>query len=193
MLEALFFGRRVMFQILAEKVISGLAAFSMLLLSSYQGNEASFSNYTTSFLDNRMFLECKLENAFDNDFEEIFKSGQIIDVYFSVKIELKNLIIHEEEFKHSIIFDPLTQVFNIELEDQDLTYSTNSYEELKIIISNIEYSFKDENIHDYILTLNAYLPKIRLEALNKDFDLMMLWKYSEPKFTMKLEKGDNEN
>ena len=182
-----------MFQILAEKVISGLAAFSMLLLSSYQGNEAKFSAYTTSFLDNRMFLECSLENAFDNDFEEIFKSGQSIDIFFSVKIELNNLLIHEEEFRHSIIFDPLSQVFNIELEDQDLTSSTNSYEELKTIISSIEYSYKDEKIQDYTLTLKAYLPKIRLIALNKDFDLMMLWKYSEPKFTMKLKKGNNEN
>ena len=182
-----------MFQILAEKVISGLAAFSMLLLSSYQGNEASFSNYTTSFLDDRMFLECKLENAFDNDFEEIFKSGQSIDIFFGIKISQGGLIIHEEEFRHSIIFDPLTQVFNIELEDQDLTSSTNSYEELKTIISNIEYSYKDENIQDYTLTLKAYLPKIRLIALNKDFDLMMLWKYNEPKFIAKLDKENNEN
>ena len=182
-----------MFQILAEKVISGLAAFSMLLLSSYQGNEASFSNYTTSFLDNRMFLECKLENAFDNDFEEIFKSGQSIDIYFGIKIELNNTIIHEEEFRHSIIFDPLTQVFSIELEDQGLTSSTNSYEELKTIISNIEYSFEDENIQDYTLTLHAYLPKIRLIALNKDFDLMMLWKYNGPELTAKLASEHNEN
>ena len=182
-----------MFQILAEKVIGGLAAFSMLLLSSYQGNEASFSAYTTSFLDNRMFLECKLENAFDNDFEEIFKSGQSIDIYFNVKISLKGLIIHEEEFRHSIIFDPLSQVFNIELEDQYLTLSTNSYEELKTIISNIEYSYKDENIQNYTLTLRAYLPKIRLKALNKDFDLMMLWKYNEPKLTTELASEYNEN
>ena len=182
-----------MFQILAEKVISGLAAFSMLLLSSYQGNEASFSNYTTSFLDDRMFLECKLENAFDNDFEEIFKSGQSIDIYFSIRISHGDVIIHEEEFRHSIIFDPLTQVFNIELEDQDLTSSTNSYEELKTIISNIEYSFEDENIHDYKLTLRAYLPKIRLIALDKDFDLMMLWKYNEPKLTTELASEHNED
>ena len=182
-----------MFQILAEKVISGLAAFSMLLLSSYQGNEASFSAYTTSFLDDRLFFECKLENAFDNDFEEIFKSGQSIDIFFGVIIELNNLIIHEEEFRHSIIFDPLTQVFSIELEDQDLSLSTNSYDELKIIISNIEYSFKDKNIRDCSLMLNAYLPKIRLQALNKDFDLMMLWKYSKPKLTAKLVSENNED
>ncbi len=182
-----------MFQILAEKVISGLAAFSMLLLSSYQGNEASFSAYTTSFLDDRMFFECKLENAFENDFEEIFKSGQSIDIYFSVKIGLEGLMIHEEEFRHSIIFDPLTQLFSIELEDQGLSFSTNSYDELKIIISNIEYSFKDENIHDCTFTLKAYLPKIRLIALNRDFDLMMLWKFNKPKLTAKLESENHED
>jgi len=182
-----------MFQILAEKVISGLAAFSMLLLSSYQGNEANFSAYTTSFLDDRMFLVCKLENAFENDFEEIFKSGQSIDIFFSVKIKLNNLLIHEEEFRHSIIFDPLTQLFSIELEDQDLSFTTNSYDELKIIISNIEYSFKDENIKDCTITMSAYLPKIRLIALNKDFDLMMLWKFNQPELTVKLATDINEN
>ncbi len=182
-----------MFQILAEKVISGLAAFSMLLLSSYQGNNASFADYTTSFLDDKMFFECKLENAFENDFEEIFKSGQIIDIFFNVIIDLNGSVIHEEEFRHSIIFDPLTQLFSIELEDQDLTFSTNSYDELKNIISNIEYNFKDENIKDCIINMNAYLPKIRLIALNKDFDLMMLWKYNEPKLTIDLAKDSNEN
>ena len=182
-----------MFQILAEKVISGLAAFSMLLLSSYQGNDASFATYRTSFLDDRMFFECKLENAFDNDFEEIFKSGQSIDIFFGVKIELNNLIIHEEEFRHSIIFDPLTQLFSIELEDQELTFSTNSYNELKKLISNIEYSFKDENIKDCTMTMNAYLPKIRLIALNKDFDLMMLWKYNQPKITLSLARDFYED
>ncbi|MDP8201230.1 MAG: hypothetical protein P9M11_03740 [Candidatus Tenebribacter burtonii] len=182
-----------MFQILAEKVISGLAAFSMLLLSSYQGNEAAFSNYTTSFLGNRMFPECKLENAFENDFEEIFKSGQIIDIFFNVIIDLEGSVIHEEEFRHSIIFDPLTQLFSIELEDQDLSFSTNSYDELKIIISNIEYSFKDENIKDCTITINAHLPKIRLIALNKDFDLMMLWKFSKPQLTTNLASKQYEN
>lgn len=182
-----------MFQILAEKVISGLAAFSMLLLSSYQGNDASFADYTASFLDDRMFFECKLENAFENDFEEIFKSGQIIDIFFNIKIDLNGSVIHEEEFRHSIVFDPLTQLFSIELEDQDLTYSTNSYDELKNIISNIEYSFKDENIKDCIVNMNAYLPKIRLIALNKDFDLMMLWKYNGPEISIDLTKDFNEN
>ena len=118
---------------------------------------------------------------------------QSIDIYFSVRINYRDVIIHEEEFRHSIIFDPLTQVFNIELEDQDLTSSTNSYNELKRIISNIEYSFEDENIHDYTLTLRAYLPKIRLIALDKDFDLMMLWKYNEPKLTTELASEHNED
>jgi len=140
-----------------------------------------------------MFLVCKLENAFENDFEEIFKSGQSIDIFFSVKIKLNNLLIHEEEFRHSIIFDPLTQLFSIELEDQDLSFTTNSYDELKIIISNIEYSFKDENIKDCTITMSAYLPKIRLIALNKDFDLMMLWKFNQPELTVKLATDINEN
>lgn len=182
-----------MFQILAEKVISGLAAFSMLLLSSYQGNEAAFSNYTTSYIGNKLFLECKLENAFDNDFEEIFKSGQSIDVFFSITIHHAGEVIHEEQFRHCIIFDPLSQLFDIELEDQDLTSSTNSYDELKNIISQVEYSFEDENINDCTLTMNAYLPKIRLESLNRDFDLMMLWKFNKPELSATLAKDHNEN
>ncbi|MDP8268716.1 MAG: hypothetical protein P9L97_08320 [Candidatus Tenebribacter davisii] len=181
-----------MFQIFAEKIITGLAAFSMLLLSSYQGNDAAFSNFSRSFIDDKIFMECRLENAFDNDFEEIFKSGQNIDVFFKIKIELNDQLIHEEEFKHTIIFDPLSQSFNIMLEDQDLTSTTGSFLELTNIISNVEYSYENENIHDCTLTMNAYLPKIRLETLNRDFDLMMLWKFNEPKFTIELAEDNNE-
>lgn len=182
-----------MFQILAEKVISGLAAFSMLLLSSYQSNEANFADYSISFLDDRMFLECKLENAFENDFEEIFKSGQTINIFFNIEININGEIIHEEEFKHTIIFDPLKQVFNIALEEQELTFVTDSYIDLKKIVSKIEYDYENEFIKDGTLKINAYLPKIRLESLNREFNLMMLWKYNKPELVAKLESEYNEN
>jgi len=182
-----------MFQILAEKVISGLAAFSMLLLSSYQGNEASFSVYNISFLEDKMFIECRLENAFENDFEEIFKSGQDINIFFDIKIDVGGQTIHEEEFKHTIVFDPLEQVFNISLEEQDQLSTTDSYNQLKSIVSKIEYSYEVENIKEGTLTINAYLPKIRLESLNREFDLMMLWKYNRPELITSLARDNNEN
>ncbi len=79
------------------------------------------------------------------------------------------------------------------MEDQGLTSSTDSYDELKNIISQIEYSFEDDNINDCTLTMNAYLPKIRLESLNKDFDLMMLWKFNKPELSATLAKDHDEN
>ena len=76
-----------MFQSLANKLITGVLSLSMLLLSSYQGNEAEFSELYFSFLGDGVLLRTKLVNAFENDFEEIFKCGKTIDIFF--KIELK--------------------------------------------------------------------------------------------------------
>ncbi|MCK4653720.1 MAG: hypothetical protein KAU01_04685, partial [Candidatus Cloacimonetes bacterium] len=74
-----------MFQVLSSKIISGFISLSILLLSSYEGNRATFSELTTSFLGDKIFIKTELINAFENDFEEIFKSGQRIDIFFNIE------------------------------------------------------------------------------------------------------------
>lgn len=165
----------------------------MLLLSSYQGNEARFENFHTSVIQDKVFLEYKLVKAFENDFEEIFKSGQNIEIMFKITFDLNNTVIFEDVFIHSVVFDPLKQVFYVMIEDKELNITTDSYEELKAIISEVQYSFEDELIYDCEVTIMAYLSKIQMVSAKKDFDLMLLWKYNKPKLTHKIMGEQNEN
>ena len=78
-----------MFQTLADKVISGVISLSMLLLSSYKGNNAEFTDLETVFLNNNVIFRTSLSGAFENDFEDIIKSGAEIDIFFSISLERK--------------------------------------------------------------------------------------------------------
>ena len=183
-----------MFQSLTSKVISGIVSLSMLLLSSYEGNIAEFSNIEAQFLSNRILLKTQLLNAFENDFEEIFKSGQTIEIFFEITIKDNSEVIHTNEFKHTVIFDPMEQFYTLNLEEQDSETNVYSHEDLKTKISEIEYLFEsDVKIPDELqVTFTSYLKKMRLETLGEEYDMMMLWKFKKPKIKQTISKPEYE-
>ncbi|MCD4797045.1 MAG: hypothetical protein K8R49_07760 [Candidatus Cloacimonetes bacterium] len=182
-----------MFQAISSKIINGVISLSMLFLSTYEGNDAAFAAITANFLGNNIYLKTQLINAFENDFEEIFKSGQKIDIFFEIKIKNNSAVIHTNEFKHSVVFDPMSQFFTIELEEQEKSLSMESYQQLLETISNVEYSYKGDELTEIDITLTSFLKKIHLESINKEYDMMMLWNFKKPKIKQQCIKGENES
>ncbi len=182
-----------MFQALSSKIISGFISLSMLLLSSYEGNRAAFAELTASFLGDKIFIKTELVHAFENDFEEIFKSGQRIDIFFNIELKNQSVVIHENEFKHSVVFNPLSQFFTIGLEEQNISTTTDSYQELIDIISKVEYQYEGEELNEVNISIKSFLKKIRLQSINKEYDMMMLWKFKKPSIKKICRKGEDEN
>ena len=183
-----------MFQALADKILTGIVSFGMMVLTTTEGNNASFAEMTSTFYGNRIVFQTELVGAFANDFEEIFRCGKEIEIFFHIKIKAGNQTIHTNVFKHIVIFDPLEQNFIINLEETNLEITTNSYEELIETISQVEYEFaKDLNYEQINVTLVSYLEKIYLDTLGKDYDMMMLWKFKKPKVNKRIDLGFDES
>ena len=161
----------------------------MMLLSSYKGNEPDFSALQTSVFSEYIVLETNLINAFENDFEEIFRSGKNIDIFFNITAEQNEVEIHKKRYKHSVKFNTMKQVFTATTEENGGTYNTNSYPELLQIISKFQLNLKVEDRSDLKINLTSHLTKMTLKALGKEYDMMMLWNFRKPgiKETIELE------
>jgi len=181
-----------MFQSLANKVISGIISLSMMLLSSYEGNNARFAEMNTIFLDNSTVFKTQLLEAFENDFEDIIKSGSEINIFFTIVLKNGNSVFHENEFKHSVNFQPMEQVFYVTFEESNELLLYTSYEKVIEDLSKMEYVYKDRIPDQFRLFLTAHLEKIKLNNSSKEYDLMMLWNFKKPKIKTKITKPENE-
>ena len=181
-----------MFQVLTSKIITGVITLSMLLLSSYEGNNAAFENFTATVLGSNIYIKANLVQAFENDFEELFKSGQRIDVFFKVDIRNSDGPVYQDEFKHSILFNPLKQIYVVFLEDQKTQMTASSLEELIEVISSIDYVCKCEGFKEGNITLSSFLKKVRLKSIGREYDMMMLWKFKKPSVKHRYTKSQIE-
>jgi len=170
-----------MFQTLLSKVVSGVISLSMMLLSSYEGNNANFSELVSLIFRNNIVFKTELVKAFDNDFESVFKSGKQIDIYFDVQIQIQGSDAFSETFIHSVLFDPLKQYYSVYLQEKDEELKTDNIKELKKMISKVEYSYSGIRSNGMIVSITSYLPKIRLDDSSKNYDLMILWNFKKPK------------
>jgi len=181
-----------MFQSLADKVITGVISLSMMLLSSYEGNNAHFTEMNTIFMDNSTIFQTELTQAFENDFDDIIKSGSEINIFFTLALKNGNNIFHENQFKHSVNFHPMEQVYYVTFEEKDELLLYTSYEKVIEDLSKFEYIYKDKIPDQFRLSLTAHLEKITLSNSSKEYDLMMLWNFKRPKIKKKIVKSENE-
>ncbi len=181
-----------MFQSLADKVISGVISLSMLLLSSYKGNDAKFTDLETVFLNNNVLFRTSLVHAFENDFEDIIKSGADIDIYFQITLKEGREIFHQIEFKHSVHYEPMEQVYYVSYDERDQLISYESYAQVINDISKVEYIYKDRIPDNFKFTLTSYLKKMKLPNNDNEYDLMMLWNFKKPKLKKEINKPQDE-
>lgn len=169
---------------LGNKIVSGLVSIALFLFSSYKGNDATFSDIFIDYHKGRLSINTTLDNAFKNDFDDIFKSGKKIKVWFSIKIENYGKTIFEDKCYHQIEYDPLSQRFEIYLsEDNDYTY-VKSNEEIIEEISEFEYTcdLNEVDFRDNLdIEITAFLKKVNFAKMNKEIDLMLLWNFKKPK------------
>jgi hypothetical protein len=167
--------------LLGQKLLANLVTISVFLFSSFKGNDADFSAMHIQNSGSYLILQTHLVNSFDNDFKEIFQSGKQVDIWFNLEVKQNKEMLHKEVFRHSVQYDPLTSVYKVYLQEQHESRSVKSYSEVQQMISTMEYSlptkpeWKKIDIH-----LESYLKSMRIDSMNKDIDLMMLWKMKKP-------------
>ncbi|HPY96621.1 MAG TPA: hypothetical protein PL063_05370 [Candidatus Cloacimonadota bacterium] len=166
---------------LISKAYLSLVSFSVLLFSNYVGNTVSFSPLSSQIVGDNIVFSAHLINAFENDFDEIFKSGKDIKVWFELRIIQNNKIIHSESFNHQVTWDSKNRVYLVDLQEQNYKTRTRSSKELKRLLSVVEYPFyKASHRGNATVQITAHLPKIYMEEIDKELDLMVLWKLQKP-------------
>ena len=94
---------------------------------------------------------------------------------------------------HSVKYDPMARVYYVLIEEKSKKHHViEDYDVMINLISNIEYNCDVNNADQYKVFLEASLEQIKLESLDKDFDLMTLWKFRKPKLKEKIKKDNNE-
>ncbi len=174
----------------AGKLVSGLVSMTMLLFSSYEGNDASFSEILIGHDSEAIRIRTTLLNAFDNDFDQIFRSGSPVVINYLLDVQRDGEHVETLTFHNIIIFDPMNRYFYIEAEASNFHSFTDSCDELRQIISEIDVFYDHLGVEGtYRFELTASMEKVTLESLEREFDLMLLWKNKIPaiSFTYKVD------
>ncbi len=170
-----------MFESFGNSIVKGLMTFTLLLFSSYEGNDASFSHIYFSYDSNTIVVESRLESAFENDFDKLFKIGKEISVNFIVTVEVAGSKIEEEYFTHDVIYNSLEDTFLLKKSEINKTYICQSYDILIDELSKIEWEFnRMRSVDNYVITIRSYLDEVYFEQMDKEFNLMLLWKNKQP-------------
>lgn len=179
-----------MFEALGAKVLSGIISLSMFLFSSYTGNDPSLKQLSGSMNGSSFHVHTTLENAFTNDFPDVFKSGVTIPIYFNVQVKNGKTIHYNRTHRTSVFFDPMDGVYLVQQTGNGSSNSYSSYRTMIQAISAFECSIPvDGNWGSVNVSIEAYLSTVHFKQINRKVDLMVLWKYNRPQisgtFTLK--------
>jgi hypothetical protein len=165
----------------AGKVLSGLVSMTMMMFSSYEGNNADFSQVLIGHNENAIRIRTNLVNAFENDFEPIFRSGSPIVISYTLIVKRDNSVIARDTYQNRILFDPMNRYFQIEAQAANHFTFVETCEELRLLISEVDIFYDHWNISGtYHFQLSAHMDNVNLASLEREFDLMMLWHHKTP-------------
>jgi len=169
-----------MFEVLGTKILAGVVSLSMLLFSSFKGNDPLISSISTAKTGSYLYLKANLENAFENDFPSIFASGSKIPVHYDLVVHQGSRTVASHRITNTVKFDPTTGIYELKQGNKSPVF-TESPEEVKRTLAAFEYSLAYQSAWNKInVKLEAHLPKVHFQQLNKELDLMVLWKYKKP-------------
>ncbi|PKN71404.1 MAG: hypothetical protein CVU50_10220 [Candidatus Cloacimonetes bacterium HGW-Cloacimonetes-3] len=177
-----------MLEALTGKVFATVASISMFLFSSYSGNDPSFRALSSRVGGNYLQLRTNLVGAFDNDFPDVFNSGTVIPVNFSLSIRSGNRVLAERHFQNRVRYDPGKGTYEVYTAGMNRTIETESYAHMLAEISGFECSIPYNPDWGVVsLRLESSLPTLKFAQIRKPVDLMVLWKYKKPRISINLD------
>ena len=168
---------------------------TFVFFSGYQGNTPTFSELKIERSSDFVRISSQLNEAFEEDFQTLFKSGKDIPIWFEVKLVEEKDVVVFNKFRHSVSYNPLTGFYTIYLEEENRYIKTKSFGKVKLIVSEVEYSFNYDFVFNkkYKIQVTSYLEKIYISSLDKEFNLKSLWRYNMPKIEKGFELDEKEN
>ncbi len=161
--------------------MGGVVALAMFLFSSYSGNDPRFSNLRgrngTSYLQ----LTTSLINAFDNDFPDVFKSGTLITVNFKVELRSKGRVLGTHDFRNTVQYDSRQNIYSVYCSATERRNTTSSYRSMITDVALLDCSVPIQQSWEKVdVKVEAWLPSVYFEQINRTVDLMVLWRLQRP-------------
>lgn len=170
-----------MLESLGATLFSGIVSLSLLLFSSFQGNDPRLSSISVQKSDSYLYLSGSLISAFDNDFPSIFSSGTPIPVHFMLQIRSGGKTVVQRRFTHIVSFDTRTGVYELSKSGNTEIFRSDRVEEIIREISRYRFGIPYQSSWGEVsIKIDASLPRVNFEQLNKEVDLMVLWKHKTP-------------
>lgn len=177
-----------MFEALSAKVFTTLASVSMFLFSSYTGNDPGFSPISARAGENYLQVQTKLENAFTNDFTDVFSSGVSIPVVFKMSISSGKTSRLEKRYVNRVRYDHTKGLYFVSLEgtnrELELTSQAQMVSQLSTFTCSVPYNRTWGMV---TIKVEASLSSVRFQQIKEPVDLMVLWKYHKPKVSSSLD------
>jgi len=130
---------------------------------------------------NFLYVSGVLQDAFDNDFPTIFASGTAINVLYDLEIKSSNRIVAKNRFRHTVSYNPVSGVYELRKDGDPEAYRSNSVEEVIQKLSYFSFGIPFQHSWEQVqIKVEARLPVVHFEQMDKEVDLMVLWKYKKP-------------
>jgi hypothetical protein len=172
-----------MLQGLMGKVMAGLLSVSSLMFSSYTGNDPGLTLLQSRAGQNYLIIRAALDNAFENDFSEVFRCGKPVNIWFRVVIRDGNRNAFARNYCHTVTYDPMNASWELNTSENDVKTIHTDYQAMLDDVAELECSIpRNSSWNSVELRLEAWLQSIELTQPNRTVNLMMLWKYKRPTF-----------
>lgn len=170
-----------MFEGIGAKLFSSVVSLSLLLFSSFQGNDPYFTSVTVQKTGSYVYLSGSLHSAFENDFPSIFSSGAQIPVHFALSVRQGSKTLAQRRFTHSVSFDTMTGTYEVYKSGGAQSFQSDKVEEIIAEVARFRFGIPYQPSWGEVnIRIEASLPKVNFRELNKEVDLMVLWKHQKP-------------
>ncbi len=175
------------FAAFSKKVISTIIAVGSMFYSTIDGVTPKMDTPEIRYKNDYIYISTNIENCYTEDLNQIFYSGNMIPMYFSVDLYRDGQKDPDSTytFYHALQYSPIRDNFTIFHSEQNETISSLNLDQAKNLFPRIinypatSSGYLDENINYYI-TVTAWLDKIRLEGMDEKLNLLFYWNSIKP-------------
>jgi hypothetical protein len=175
------------FAAFSKKVISTIIAVGSMFYSTIDGVTPDMSALELHYKNDYILVSTMLENCYTSEFDQIFYSGNVITIYFTVDLYQDGGKDPDSTntFFHALQYSPLGDDFTIYFSERNETISSLSLDLVKALLPRVtDYRVtSSDNIYDkvnYYLEITAWLDKIRFEGMEEELNLLYYWNSIKP-------------
>ncbi len=175
------------FAAFSKKVISTIIAVGSMFYSTIDGVTPAMNTPELQYKNDYVLVSTTIENCYTEELDQIFYSGNLIPMYFSVELYQEGVKSPDSTyiFYHTLQYSPIGNDFSIYYSEHNETISSLNLDQAKILFPRItNYKvISANNIYDninYYLKITAWLDKIHLEGMEEELNLLYYWNSIKP-------------